>query len=285
MPITASLVLLGFVGGAMLLSWSYFRRYALHRPPVGVFNLADVGVMIGGIVLVPYLYLATPTWLVTGLLAAGALSALAVAWEPVVRKWWAIWLATLLPIGLVFLLADRRDELFYAANNLVLVGIVVGLSNLWAQSGLSARNTAILAVALTVYDLVATSMLPLMGDLFARLAGLPLAPLLAWPIEDSRWLGIGLGDTLLAAVFPLVMCKAFGRVAGWLAMGLGLVTCATLLALSLLGILHVTFPVMAVLGPLMLAQYAIWRRGRVERSTLQYRQAEPPTSCHRSRAA
>jgi hypothetical protein len=35
------------------------------------------------------------------------------------------------------------------------------------------------------------------------------------------------------------------------------------------------FPVMVVLGPLMMLQYAYWRHRRQERTTWQYLQAEP----------
>jgi hypothetical protein len=34
-----------------------------------------------------------------------------------------------------------------------------------------------------------------------------------WPSGANQWLSGGLGDLLLAAVFPLVMRKAFGRTA------------------------------------------------------------------------
>jgi len=84
--IEAFVVLLGHAVAAQLLSCGYFRRYAITRPPIGVFNLWDIAVMIGGIVLVPYLYLALPPWLVGGLLAIGVLSALSFMWEPVLRS-------------------------------------------------------------------------------------------------------------------------------------------------------------------------------------------------------
>ena len=44
----------------MLLSWAYFRRYQLSRPPIGVFGLGDVVVMLAAIILIPFLYLALP---------------------------------------------------------------------------------------------------------------------------------------------------------------------------------------------------------------------------------
>jgi hypothetical protein len=130
---------------------------------------------------------------------------------------------------------------------------------------------ALLGAFLTVYDVLATSVLPLTSDLFNRLAGLPLAPLIAWG-SGSSVVGIGLGDLLLATVFPLVMRKAFGRLAGIVALVLALATLGVLLVLPLQGV----FPVMLVLGPLMVLQCLYWRRRRGrERTTWQYLQEEP----------
>jgi hypothetical protein len=63
----------------------------------------------------------------------------------------------------------------------------------------------VLGAALTVYDFEATSLLPLMNDLIGRLAGLPFAPMMTWASGANHWLGVGLGDLLLATVFPLVL--------------------------------------------------------------------------------
>ena len=59
-------VVLGFAASAVLLGWAYFQRYEISRPPIGVIGLGDVVVMIGAIVLLPYLYLAFPLWIVGG---------------------------------------------------------------------------------------------------------------------------------------------------------------------------------------------------------------------------
>jgi hypothetical protein len=68
------------------------------------------------------------------------------------------------------------------------------------------------------------------------------------------------------------MRKAFGRPAGLAALLLALAAIGTLLALPLQGY----FPVMVVLGPLMVLQYLYWRRRRGrERTTWQYLQEEP----------
>jgi hypothetical protein len=267
-------VVLGCTACALLGSWAYFRRYQVSRPPIGVFNLTDIALMVLLIILAPLLYLALPLWLAATLLLLVTLSILYFAWEPVLRARWAIWLAalTLLAVdsGAAFLFGTNQNA-FFAVNNIILLLIVVGATNLWAQSGMKARDAALLGVFLALYDFIATSRLPLMGELVARLAGLPLAPLVAWSSEHTLW-GIGLGDLLLASVFPLVMRKTFGRPAGLVALLLALAAIGTLLALPLQGL----FPVMVVLGPLLVLQYLYWRRRRgQDRTPWQYLQEEP----------
>ena len=274
MPLAAWFVF-AHVAAAVILGWAYFRRYRVTRPPIGVLGIGDVAFMLGAIVFVPVLYLAMPVSLVFGFLGVVTLSALYLACEPVLAAAWVVWLVTLALAAadiISALLLGANSSVSFAVNNLVIVLAAVGVTNLWAQSGMRARDAVVLGLGLVVYDFVATSQLPLMGDLFARLEGLPFTPHLAWPVAGDGWRAIGLDDPLLATVFPLVMRKAFGRSAGLLAMVLGLGAIGALLALPLATI----FPVMVVLGPLMLAQYVYWsRRYRVERTTWQYLQAEP----------
>lgn len=276
--VLASFVVLFHVAAAVMLAWLYYRRYTMTRPPIGVFNLGDIAIMIGMVILVPFLYLWLPLWTVAGLLGLASTSILYFTWEPVLRSAPAVWLATILLAGadlLTAVLPGSRPAWFFAVNNVALVLSVVGVTNLWAQSGMKARDAAILGAALAIYDLIATSLLPLMNDLFTRLEGLPFAPELAWPVNATGdWLGIGLGDLVLAAVFPLVMRKAFGRTAGVAAMMIGLGAVGLLIVSVLFGFVEI-FPVMVVLGPLMVLQYAYWSQRRQERTTWQYLQAEP----------
>jgi hypothetical protein len=267
-------VVLGGAVCTILGGWAYFRRYQVSRPPIGVFTLKDLALMVLFIILVPFLYLVLPIWLAAGLLLLAALSVLYFTWEPVLHARWATWLAVCAlltaDLGTAFLLGVRSNG-FFAVNDAVLVMVVVGISNLWVQSGMKARDAALLGAFLAVYDVLATSQLPLTSTLFAHLAGLPLAPLLSWGSGRGA-LGIGLGDLLLATVFPLVLRKAFGRSAGIIAMVLAPGAIGMLLALPLRGV----FPVMVVLGPLMGLQYLFWRRYRgQERTTWQYLQKEP----------
>jgi hypothetical protein len=274
------LVVFGHAVAAATLSWAYFRRYPVSRPPIGVINLTDVALILGGIVLIPYLYLALPAWLVAGLLMLGIGSVLYAVCEPVLPGRRTVWLVVIVLTmadiaALLRLGAESRP--FIALNNALLVLAVVGVANLWAQSGLRARDTAVLAGALTIYDVIFTTQLPLMADLFHRLADLPFAPFVSWPLGDGDVrLSVGLGDLILMAVSPLALHKAFGRRAGLITLATTVGAIGVMLALLDLGLLPDLVPAMVALGPLVVAQYLYWshRRG-AERTTWQYLQAEP----------
>ena len=277
---TALLVTFLLSCAAILLGWAYFRRWAITRPPIGVFNLTDVVVMMGFIVLIPYLYLALPVKVLAAVLTLGTISILYFVLEPVLVARWAVWTGCLLVAGadigalIIYGWASRQ---FFAVNDAVLVIVAAGVANLWAQSGMKARDAAVLGGALTIYDLVSTSILPLMGDLMASVSNLPFAPMAAWAAgKPAHWAGIGLGDMLLAAAFPLVMRKAFGRDAGATALIVGIAAIGCLLASFGLGLLRHIFPAMVILGPAMALQYTYWRRRcGTERTTWQYLKAEP----------
>jgi len=277
--VTASLMILVHAISIITLGGLYFRHYQVTRPPIGVVNLWDVALLLGGIVLVPYLYLTLATWLVVSLLGLGMFSLLYVVWEPILQRRALIGLIASLLIGTDIMVAwqfSAHSPAFFAVNNIVLLMAVIGITNLWAQAGMRARDVAILAGALTLYDFTFTTQLTFMADLFGRLATLPFAPMVAWSTDRAgHWLGIGLGDLILATVLPLVMHKAFGRSAGAGAAVLNGSAIALVLMLPVLG-LRSTFPVMVVLGPLTVGQFRYWlRRCRTERTTWQYRQAEP----------
>src|SRR5262245_21761305 len=161
-------VVFGCVIFALAGSWMYFRRYQLSRPPLGVINLWDIAVMILAIIALPFLYLALPVWVVATLLALTALSVLYFTVQSLVPARWAIWIAAvfllLTDCAAVYLLGDQPNT-FFGINNLTLIILVVGIANLWAQSGLKARDSVVLGVALAVYDFVATAQSPLMSIL------------------------------------------------------------------------------------------------------------------------
>ncbi len=276
--ITAGCVILGCVLASMLLSMLYFRRCAISRPPIGVINLWDVAFLLAAIVVVPYLYLGLPAWLAMALLASGMAGLLYILLEPILRRaLLAVGITTLIVAADIFV-AWRYGTggiPFFVVNNAVLITAAAGFSNLWAQGGMSARDLAVLAGVLALYDFIFTEQLSLMGDLFAGLAAMPFAPILAWPIGGSQWLGLGLGDLIIATLAPLVLRKAYGRSAGVTAVAINILAVALLLLLLATGI-RVSFAVMVLLGPLIVLQYFYWNRRRsAERTTWQYLQAEP----------
>jgi len=287
----AFLVVAGYAAVSLLAGWGYFRHYRVNKPAFGVVGLPDVAIMLTFITLVPYLYLTLPLWAVAGLLGVGVLSTTYLALQPLLRGRWAAALLCLGLVGADVALAVGQGvtgTAFLLVNDTILVLVVVGATNLWAQSGMKARDAAILGGALTVYDTIATWQLPVTTKLLHRLLQLPLFPLFAWPIHRGtipdigsagavpQLLSVGLGDIVIATVFALTMRKAFGRPAGLVAVAVALATVAGALSLLSSGLVTTAIPVMTFLGPLMIVQYAYWRRTyHRERTTWQYLQAEP----------
>src|SRR4051794_23220236 len=131
----------------LVLAAFYFRRVAIKRPPIGVINRTDIWVILLAIVLLPVLYLSLPAWGLVLLLAPSAVGIAYVTLEPLVHARPMRWLAS---IGLV--VADiltaatygTGGRLFLAVNDLVIIVLIVGVSNLWVQSGMKAVHVACL---------------------------------------------------------------------------------------------------------------------------------------------
>jgi hypothetical protein len=251
------------------------------RPPLGVLNLWDVAIFVTLVILVPLLYVVLPVWLVVVLLGLGTFSSLYLVVGAVIRMRQLTWLVCILAMAAdigIGLAAGTDTVMFAVVNDGLLMIVVIAVSNLWAQTGMKARDSAVMAGALAVYDFVSTAQQPLMPELVDRLARMPFAPQIRWPSGGVDWMGLGLGDVLLASVFPLVLRKAFGRTPGLVAMGMAVALVSSLFAVAGLGILSGVFPVMAVLGPAIVVQYAFWRiRCGAERTMWKYQQAcEPP---------
>jgi len=274
----ALIVVNGLVVGCLLLAWAYFRRFQLDRPPLGAFNRTDVVIMLVALVTVPYLYLILPAWVAAGFLALGMLSVLSAALRPVVSQRPLRWLAIAgLLIADVVLAATHGagSAPFLAVNDLILVIVVIGTAALWAQGGMKAKDLALLVTGITLYDVVATTQVSVMADIAQRLSAIPFVPFISWG-PPSRPLGLGLGDLLVTAVFPLVMRKAFGRSAGWVALGSGAVGIVGMLTALYWARTATLVPAMVVLGPVLVCQIAYWSRKRgAERTTWEYLRDEP----------
>jgi hypothetical protein len=99
----------------------------------------------------------------------------------------------------------------------------------------------------------------MMDNLFTQLEGLPFAPLVAWSSGDGHWGAMGLGDLLLATLFPLVMRTTHGEPAGLMALSLTAAAIAGVLLAFLIKSPQTSFPLMIVLGPLMVGQQLFWQ--------------------------
>jgi hypothetical protein len=277
-PDLALVVVILLASAAVASAWLYFRRVEVGRPPLGVLSFGDVVVMVAGIVVLPLLYLALPPVVPALVLSLAITGILVTTLSPILGSRTGIIVAIGLAVAdVVVSLWSGGTIVAIAVNDTVLLLAIVGVANLWAQGGMRAGHVAFLGVALAVYDLVATSILTTTGDLFARLSGLPFAPLVAWPTgRGEEWIGVGLGDLLVAAVFPIVFRKAFARSAGFAAGASALTVIAGLLVLVDIKALTGTFPVMVVLGPVIVAEY-LWQHRRLgsERTTVAYLTQEP----------
>ncbi len=262
---------------AILLGVLYFLRVRMERPPVGVYTLGDVMIMMTAVLVIPVVYLALPSSAVATVLGLMTVFAIQMTLAPLLPGRVALLVAFgAAALDLVLFLSGSSAAT--AWNNVLLLILVIGVCTLYVQSGIKARDVAVFALLLAGYDLVATTMLPMMGDFLRKVIDLPFAPVFAW------WGGpqpvvIGLGDVLMFVLWTLVSFKAFGRDAGLLAAGVSLALAATLVLAMRTGLLTEPFPLMVPAGPLMALQYLFWRRVRgPERTTAAYQASREATA-------
>jgi hypothetical protein len=253
----------------------YLRRYELPRPPVGVYRWADIVFMTAAVLLAPPIYLAMPGPVVAGIFGAVILAAVQLTLAPILGG------RPALAVALVGTLATAAAAL--AHQGLWVMGLtdgllaiaLVGVANLWVQGGMRASHVAVLAGLIATYDLVATGLTTVTARFVAEVQGLPFAPVFALT-RGVAPVAIGLGDLLMLLLFPLAVHKAFGALASRAAAVLSVGTVGVIGALFGLGVLRGPVPLMTVLGPIIVAQYAWWRRrGYRERTTSQWRAAAP----------
>jgi hypothetical protein len=276
MDVTALAAVTGCEAVAIFGSLYFFRRARIDVPPIGVFGLDDaiaVGIVVAA---APFVYLALPHLLVASLFLIGGASLLQLAFAGVLPQplVWPLVVALAAADGAALSWLGSRDAVFLGANDCLLIVIVVGLANLWAQSGMRVRDAVVLGGGVAAYDYLATLKASLMIDLVDRLSGVAFAPRVAFAAHGGEILGVGLGDLLFAAVFPLLLRRAYGSRAAVVSATTAFAALAALTAAANAG-LAPALPAMVVLWPLMLIQYAWWRRRGPERTTFAYLQAEP----------
>ena len=272
---TALTTVIGCEAAAIVGSLLFFRRARVDAPAIGVFGCDDaiaVGVFVA---VMPFVYLALPYWLVASLFALGGASLLQLAFAAALPHsvvWPLVTGLTAIDATLARLGSDNAA--FLGLNDCLLIVIVIGLANLWAQSGMRVRDAVVLAGGVAAYDYVATLKAPLTIDLMDRLAGVAFAPRVAFTAHGTIILSVGLGDLMFASVFPLLLRRAYGRRAAFAAAATSFGALAAMTASASMGLAHV-LPAMVAIWPLMLIQYTWLRRHGPERTTGAYLAAEP----------
>lgn len=262
----------------MAVAGLYLTRVRVPRPPVGVYVPADIVMLCVGVVLAPLIYLALPGAVDSALFGLVLCLAVQFTLAPVCGGRWA-WCLALLAAAVTVafdVVAGGSDVGVRICTDVLLATAVVGVTNLWVQSGMRASHTAALAGALTFYDLVATTLTHVTERFADQVAGRPFAPLLALT-GGGRPVAVGLGDLLLLVLFPLVAAKAYGRTAAVVAGVVGVTVTSAISALFALGVLSSGFPLLTALGPLIVAQHVLWSRHTGgERTTAAWREGAAP---------
>ena len=201
----------------------YFRRVRLERPPIGTFNGRDIGILLGFIIAIPFLYAALPGWALTCFLALTFVSALSIGYRPVVSRT-VLWLGIGLLIGAniwtsrTMLGTTAGWQLWWAELSVLVALAAIAVANLYVQGGMRLRFVAWLALALGCYDLIFSSVYPLTSKLTQEFLGAPLDPSLGMRFGIDNF-AIGIGDLLIFALFAVAVYKAYGGKAARIAFG------------------------------------------------------------------
>jgi hypothetical protein len=257
--LTVDLLTIGVIGLALL----YRARVEMPRPPIGVFQRSDIITMIIALVVMPYAYLHLPVPLVVTLFGLTMSGMIHLSLAPLLGGRPAL-LATagLAATAVVSDLAGWHHSLL-VVNDLMLLLVVVGVTNMWSRTGITPGHVTGLAAALAVYDLLATGMSSTTATFVSHIVAKPFAPLLAAGTGTSPTF-IGMGDCLLLAVWPLAVADAFPRKAVVTAVGFDIAVLAGILAGFLTHTLSGTVPLATPLGVAIVGQYLFWR-GRSRR--------------------
>jgi hypothetical protein len=273
-------IVMSFVVGTLIAALAYLRRVDAGRPPVGVFNNSDVATMLVGIVVLPFVYLAIPSSVAIPVFGLVMVAIIAMALGPIVRR---RGVPTLIAGALAAadfdldVVAGSESPALRVANGVLLALAVVGVANLWVQSGMRTRHLLVVTVALTAYDTLATAWSPLTFNLFNHLATGPFAPFLVWR-AGGRGLTVGLGDLLIATIFVILVDKSYGPRAATVALVSTAAALGVFSALAVTDTLPGFTPGMWALAPVIILHIAYLSRSRgPERTFAQYRAAAPAT--------
>jgi hypothetical protein len=254
-----------------LLALLYLRKVRLERPPIGTFNGRDIGILFSFLILLPLLYVVLPQWGLTGFLVLTFTGSLSIGYRPLLNPT-ALWLGIGLLIGLniwmtrTLLGTVLGWQIYWVENSIVVVLGAIAVANLYVQGGMRLRHVAWFALGLAVYDVIFTLKWPVTNKLAERFLGFPLDPSVAFRMGVYN-ASIGIGDLLVYALFVLACYKAYGMMAGRIALAITAVFGATLPALAPLvseafldARTDLIVPAQTIFGPIAFLCYLLMRR-------------------------
>jgi hypothetical protein len=203
---------------------AYLRRVRLERPAIGCFNGRDIRILFTFIVFLPLLYALLPHWALTTFLSITFASALSIGLRPLLGPA-TLWIAVGTLIGGSIWLSRTMLgtvwgwQLSWLEGDVLVVLAAVAIANLYVQGGMKLKHVAWFAFALGFYDVLFTTVLPVNSHLAEEFLGWPLDPSfgMRFGLYNAT---IGVGDLLVYALFLISAFKAYGRLAGRVAMGL-----------------------------------------------------------------
>lgn len=208
LAVTCALALAVCVGAIL-----YFRSVRTPRPPVGVFNGADIFLMMGFVLALPYVYLTLPGAILPVVLALVFTGGLSVGYQPLVangRLRRALIAALIVSVLVSHLAFGETAPPYWVANSCVVGLVVVSATNLNVQGGMRLKNVAWFLVALTAYDAFFAWVVPLTQELSDAIQGYPFAPAAGLRIGEDLGAVVGMGDLLAYALFTTTAYKAYG---------------------------------------------------------------------------
>ncbi|HYY12282.1 MAG TPA: PT domain-containing protein [Kineosporiaceae bacterium] len=260
---------------------AYLRRVRITRPAIGTFNRRDMVTLFVLLATLPLLYVHLPREALTAILGITFASALSIGLRPLMRPT-ALWLTVGVLLGANIWMGNNLLgtvlgwQAFWAENSVVVLLAAICVANLYVQGGMKLQHVAWFAGALSIYDVVFTSLYPITDALVEAFLGFPLNPSVGmrWGFDNAA---IGLGDLLVYGLYVGAALKAYGRAAARLAVAVVILFGAVVPTLVTLVIDYVDartdtlVPAQAWFGPVALLSY--WwlrRRQGPERTTAQF---------------
>jgi hypothetical protein len=201
----------------------YFRHVRQERPPVGTFNGRDIGILLGLIIALPFLYAVMPGWLLTCFLALTFAASLSIGYRPVLGAG-PVWCGLGALIGAniweshTMLGTVVGWQVWWAELDILVVLGAIAVANLYVQGGMRLQHVAWFGLALAVYDILSSLVINVTAKLVEEFIGAPLDPTFGMRFNVNNY-GIGIGDLLFYALFVVASYKAYGKAAARIALG------------------------------------------------------------------